>query len=139
MNNIDVQISHEQKQLMEYLDRFFFLSRSFRLDMLLRRLKAILPPTTLVIWITFPTVIPPWDQDSSSHAITTRTHMIELNKVLRLEGLFCGLIRRSIMLDAAFRAAQVVISHGYDVLDLSYSFRHHALAAFRVYVSIFCT
>ncbi|GMT08583.1 hypothetical protein PENTCL1PPCAC_30757 [Pristionchus entomophagus] len=88
-----------------------------RTSMFLRRLRAILPPHTMVVWVCFPHCRPslPPSEGRRGRGIQNTPLAKERNHFIR-----------SVMIDGNFRIAQVVKSAGYDVLDLGFYMRNHA-------------
>ncbi|GMR37110.1 hypothetical protein PMAYCL1PPCAC_07305, partial [Pristionchus mayeri] len=89
--------------LQKYLDRT---------SMLLRRLRAVLPPHTMVIWVCFPHCRPSM---AKGRGMQMEPLTLERNHFIR-----------SVMIDGSFRVSQVVRNAGYDVLDFGFYMRNHA-------------
>ncbi|KAK5967699.1 hypothetical protein GCK32_015364 [Trichostrongylus colubriformis] len=105
--NINRQAAVERAALEEFLER---------VSMLIRRLRLIMPPTTQVIWINMP-----WPIPSDTRSI--------LNRVDNSDTKY---LNRMMIVDANYRASQLFRAAGYDVLDISFYMRNHALYAYRV-------
>ncbi|GMT16319.1 hypothetical protein PFISCL1PPCAC_7616, partial [Pristionchus fissidentatus] len=107
-NNVEYGSCAYQKEieadcLQKYLDRT---------SMLLRRLRAVLPPHTMVVWVCFPHCRP---SEQGGGGMQKMPLAEERNHVIR-----------SVMIDGSFRIAQVVRAAGYDVLDIDFYMRNHA-------------
>lgn len=102
---------HYQKRIeiecmQKYLDRT---------SMFLRRLRAVLPPHTMVIWVCFPHCRPSENEGRGFRGMQNEALAAERNHFIR-----------SVMIDGSFRVSQVVRSAGYDVLDIGFYMRNHA-------------
>lgn len=96
----------EIEALQKYLDRT---------SMLLRRLRAILPPHTMVVWVCFPHCRPTKPTNGRARGMQNEPLALERNHFIR-----------SVMIDGSFRISQVVRNAGYDVLDVGFYMRNHA-------------
>ncbi|CAI4223136.1 unnamed protein product [Auanema sp. JU1783] len=106
MRSPRTQINNELVGMEEYCER---------VAMLMRRLRLILPATTQVIWVLYP-----WPMPIDYVGMSTRVGANDKRQ-----------LHRSLYLDANYRAAQIVRTAGYDVLDLGFFMRNHALYTFR--------
>ncbi|KAK6038037.1 hypothetical protein COOONC_24458, partial [Cooperia oncophora] len=105
--NINRQAAVERAALEEFLER---------VSMLIRRLRLIMPPTTQVIWINMP-----WPVPSDTRSILNRVDNSDTKH-----------LNRMMIVDANYRASQLFRAAGYDVLDIGFYMRNHALYAYRV-------
>ncbi|KAL6731582.1 hypothetical protein Aduo_002429 [Ancylostoma duodenale] len=105
--NVDKQTGIERFSLEEFLER---------ISMLIRRLRLIMPATTQVIWVNMP-----WPLPVDTRSIVNRADNAETRH-----------LNRMLIVDANFRASQLFRAAGYDVLDIAFYLRNHALYAYRV-------
>ncbi|VDP04857.1 unnamed protein product [Heligmosomoides polygyrus] len=87
-----------------------------RISMLIRRLRLVMPPTTQVIWINMP-----WPLTVDGRSIVNRADNAETRH-----------LNRMLIVDANFRASQLFRAAGYDVLDIGFYMRNHALYSYRI-------
>ncbi|KAK6730778.1 hypothetical protein RB195_007321 [Necator americanus] len=105
--DVNRQAAIERSSLEEFLER---------ISMLIRRLRLTMPATTQVIWINMP-----WPLPVDTRSIVNRADNADTRH-----------LNRMLIVDANFRASQLFRAAGYDVLDVGFYLRNHALYAYRV-------
>ncbi|ETN70806.1 hypothetical protein NECAME_04819 [Necator americanus] len=106
--DVNRQAAIERSSLEEFLER---------ISMLIRRLRLTMPATTQVIWVNMP-----WPLPVDTRSIVNRADNADTRH-----------LNRMLIVDANFRASQLFRAAGYDVLDVGFYLRNHALYAYRVY------